>query len=244
VPGVANGGGTQLPEGWHVEVCPKDTGGIAMKALALAVVAAFSFGATEAMAHHKPGHNPPGHSKHKQTIVILEPELTLNQPRYEIDDEVEIVGALPPRDDEPDWMIYQDAEFGFTLELPLHLFQEVENTEKGIQLREASGDGLLEVYGVENAEYLSPDEIATVLEDDPQITEVTYQASGANWIVLSGYYERESYESGELIFYAKFMFNANRSRISAFEISYPERDRDRYDSIVERLEESLSRPAL
>ena len=88
----------------------------------------------------------------------------------------------------------------------------------------------------------APEEIADELERNTKIAEVTYRASGDNWVALSGYYSRADYEGDDLIFYAKFMFNDDGSHLSAFEISYPEGDRVRFDPIVERLEDTLSAP--
>jgi hypothetical protein len=218
-----------------------------MPKLLVAILALLAFASTDAMAHHKPGHNPPG-QKQKQkldpqalpfSILLLErePDIQLRVPRQRL-------GALPPAegDFEDEWSFYQDPEFGFTIEIPTGVMEQLPEAPRGSRFREIGGSGLLDVYGGANSAGLSPQEIAAELEHNPQIGEVTYRASGHNWVVLSGYYTRADYDGDDLIFYAKFMFNADRSRLSAFEISYPEAERDTFDPIIEHMEDTLSPP--
>ncbi len=202
----------------------------------------------DAMAHHKPGHNPPGHQK--QDRKLSPPELPFSIRRLEAGPEFVIrvprqgLAALPPVDavalDE--WSFYQDPEFGFTIEVPTGAMKQLSDAPRGSRFRQVNGSGVLDVYGGANAARLAPDEISAELQQNPQIAEVTYRASGDQWVVLSGYYTRSDYEGDDLIFYAKFMFNEDRSHLSAFEISYPEGERETFDPIVERLEQTLSPP--
>jgi hypothetical protein len=203
----------------------------------------------DAYAHHKPGHNPPGQQKKAGppqrapfAIERLEgsdtPELTFRTDEF-------AVRPLASEDDagEPGWGLYQDPDFGFTIEVPVTSFAAAPGVERGMRFTEVDGDGQLDVYGGFNTAGLTPAEIAGELERNPQIGEIAYRAQGTNWIVLSGYYTRDDYVGTDLIFYAKFMFNADHTRLSAFEISYPERDREAFDVIVERLEATLTAPS-
>jgi hypothetical protein len=202
----------------------------------------------EASAHHKPGHNPPG----QQKKAGLSQRAPFVLKRLEGGDTPELKfrtqeSAVLPLDssvaaDEFAWGLYQDPDFGFTIEVPATSFAAVEGVERGMRFDDVDGDGQLDIYGGFNAAGLTPAEIADELERNPQIGEIAYRAQGANWIVLSGYYTRDDYVGTDLIFYAKFMFNADRTRLSAFEISYPERDREAFDPIVERLEATLTAP--
>ena len=211
----------------------------------IAAIAALTLISTSAMAHHKPGHNPPGQQKHKVnspalpfSILLLEdePEIELRAPRQRL-------GALPPDAfDDEEWSFYQDPEFGFGIEVPTGVMEQLAEAPRGARFRQIDGPAVLDVYGGQNSALLTPEEIADELERNPQIAEVTYRASGDNWVALSGYYSRADYEGDDLIFYAKFMFNDDGSHLSAFEISYPEGDRIRFDPIVERLEDTLSAP--
>ncbi len=122
------------------------------------------------------------------------------------------------------------------------MFEVSEQRPAILSLSEVVGLGQIDVYGAENAEGLTPREFADVLEQAERVKEVTYRTGGRNWFVLSGYYRREGDEAEELIFYAKFMFSPDRSRLAAFEISYPLSEKQRFDAIVDRLERSLRAP--
>jgi hypothetical protein len=202
----------------------------------------------DANAHHKPGHNPPGQQKKaglaQRAPFVLKRLEGGDTPELKFRTEESAVIPLDKSDvaDEFAWGLYQDPDFGFTIEVPVTSFAAVEGVERGMRFDEVDGDGQLDVYGGFNTADLTPAEIADELERNPQIGEIAYRAQGANWIVLSGYYRRDDYVGTDLIFYAKFMFNADRTRLSAFEISYPERDREAFDPIVERLESTLTAP--
>ncbi len=140
------------------------------------------------------------------------------------------------------WQRYEDFDYGFRIDLPLGLFELRENEAERMTFFEVGGLGQIDIYGAENPEGLTPQEFMDVLEQADRIAEVTYRTGGRSWFVLSGYYRRERHEAEELIFYAKFMFSPDRSRLSAFEISYPLRDKRRFDPIVTRLEKSLRAP--
>ncbi|HEY9012099.1 MAG TPA: hypothetical protein VIN06_13875 [Devosia sp.] len=214
----------------------------------IAAISALALISTSTAAHHKPGHNPPGQQKQRLSIDasklpfsirILEAEREIDRhaPRQRL-------GALPPLEGpfEEEWSFYQDPDFGFTIEVPTGIMEQLAEAPRGSRFREIDGLAVLDVYGGANSALLTPEEIADELERNPQIAEVTYRASGDSWVALSGYYTRANYEGDDLIFYAKFMFNQDGSHLSAFEISYRERDRMRFDPIVERLEDTLSAP--
>jgi hypothetical protein len=219
-----------------------------MSKLLVTTIAVLTLASTSAGAHHKPGHNPPGQQKHKQ--VLEAPKLPFSILMLENEPEVELrvpeprLGAPPPAagEFEDEWSFYQDPDFGFTIEVPTGVMEQLAEAPRGVRFREIGGSGLLDVYGGANSARLNPEEIAAELERNPQIGEVTYRASGDRWVALSGYYTRADYAGDDLIFYAKFMFNDDLSHLSAFEISYPERERMRFAPIVEHMEDTLSAP--
>lgn len=141
-----------------------------------------------------------------------------------------------------DWQRYRNAAYGYRIDLPIGTFEVREQSPAKLSLFEVNGLGQIDVYGADNAEGLAPQDFARVLEDADRVKEVTYRTGGRNWFVLSGYYRRESGEIEELIFYAKFMFSSDHSRLAAFEISYPLSQKRRFDPIVDRLESSLRAP--
>jgi hypothetical protein len=81
-----------------------------------------------------------------------------------------------------------------------------------------------------------------VLSRAERIRQITYSRAGASWFVVSGYYRRASSEDDDLIFYAKFMLSRDHRKVSVFEASYPVRDKKRYDPLIERMEDTLTRP--
>jgi len=141
------------------------------------------------------------------------------------------------------WETYRNPTSGYAISLPGAPFAVEERPDgQGVTLIDIAGRGQIDVYGAENTENLSPRELEAVLGEAERIREVTYARRGNSWFVLSGYYHREGDDSDDLIFYAKFMFSADRSRFAGFEASYPEGDRARWDPIIEAMEDSFRSP--
>jgi hypothetical protein len=140
-----------------------------------------------------------------------------------------------------DWRYYSDPQFGYSIVLPDEGF-DVEAERNGLTLYEREGRGQIDVYAFRNDNELSIEQIRDELGRADRIRQITYSRSGASWFVISGYYQRLEDEATDLIFYAKFMFSADRRSVSAFEASYPVGDKDRYDPIIEKIEDSLTRP--
>ena len=188
-----------------------------------------TLGPTPVVAHHKLGHHtPPGHVQ-KQGQVPVPANII----------QLEVVAQSPS--DEVVWRRYVDEEYGFKIDLPFGLFELGEEADRGLFLRAVSGQGELKVYGADNLQGRSPREFAAVLEESDRIEEVTYRAGGRSWFVLSGYYADDGYDD-PIIFYTKFMFSPDRSRVAAFEISFPESEKPRFAPIVEHIENSLRAP--
>ena len=141
------------------------------------------------------------------------------------------------------WRYYADDAYGFDIDLPLGVFEIDESPARGLHLYEPSGFAEIEVYGADNPRGLPPRAFVEALEDADRIAEVTYRAEGRSWFVLSGYYADEEELGEPLIFYTKFMFSADLTRVSAFEISYPLSEKHRFDAVVTRIEKSLTPPA-
>jgi hypothetical protein len=147
--------------------------------------------------------------------------------------------AAPP----VQWQRYHNDTYDYSVDLPLGRFAGSAG-EAGIALVENDGAGQIEVYGAANAQMLSPRQFEEALSSADRIREITYARRGSSWFVISGYYRREGDERQDLIFYAKFMFSGDRRHLSAFEASYPRSEKRRYDSIIERMEESLTSPGV
>ncbi|NGP17897.1 hypothetical protein [Devosia aurantiaca] len=140
------------------------------------------------------------------------------------------------------WSRFEDAETGFSVDLPFGLFQ-LSPTEDG-QSRlflETDGDGQINLYQGDAAG-LTLDDFADRLSADDPNREITYRAEGESWFVLSGFSHSEIEGVEPLIFYTKVLLSRDGQRFSGFEVSYPSSDKVRYDAIIERIEDSFSRP--
>lgn len=139
------------------------------------------------------------------------------------------------------WQDYTDSTYGFSAELPLGLFERVEETSApGVLLSEIGGDAQINLYGGP-AEGMTRDALEARLEGGEQISTITYRAGGDSWFVLSGFYEPLGADQ-QVIFYTKVLFSADRDSFSAFEISFPEDDKPRFEDMVERFEDNFTRP--
>jgi hypothetical protein len=151
------------------------------------------------------------------------------------------VFAAAPALSQADWMAYENARFGYAALLPVAGFTMSE-TDNGLTLLEEGGRGQIDLYGATNPERLGPLQYQRVLADADRISTITYSRRGNSWLVVSGYYKADPQRGDNLIFYAKFMFSPDRGSIAAFEASYPVEERDKFDPIIERLEDHLTGP--
>jgi hypothetical protein len=139
------------------------------------------------------------------------------------------------------WSVYKNDLYQYGVAHPTAGFTASE-TGKGLTLAEDGGRGQIDIYGATNPEGLGPAQFKDALAKAERIREITYTRNGRSWLAVSGYYRGDGERGGDLIFYAKFMFSPDRSRLAAFEASYPVSDRQRFDAIVERMEDSLTAP--
>lgn len=141
------------------------------------------------------------------------------------------------------WETYENPIYGYAIALPGSPFAVEERADgQGLSLIDIAGRGQIDVYGAQNTQNLSPREFEAALGEAERIREVTYARRGNSWFVLSGYYHRDGDESDDLIFYAKFMFSPDGTRLAGFEASYPQADRARWDPIIETIEDSFRAP--
>jgi hypothetical protein len=148
-----------------------------------------------------------------------------------------VLSAMPAGAAE--WRRFSHPEFGFSISLPMDVFAVDENTVDRLQMSEVGGEAQLDVFAVKNPEALSGADFRAMIEEADASRRITYRAGGRTWFVLSGYLDDEAEPT---IFYAKFMLSRDGTSVSAFEMGYPEAERDRYDRMVERIEDSLTAP--
>ena len=138
-----------------------------------------------------------------------------------------------------EWRRYVHPELGFSVLLPIGVFEVEENAADRLHLSEAAGEAQLDVFGITNPEALSAAAFRKMIEAADPSRRITYRTGGRSWFVLSGFLEGEPEPT---IFYAKFMLSRDGRSVSAFEISYPEDERARFDDMVEQIEDSLTAP--
>lgn len=139
-----------------------------------------------------------------------------------------------------EWAVYDDTDYGFSAELPYGLFEPLEQDDgNGLTLVQTNGSGQISIYGGDAAG-LTLDSFEQRLSAGEDVREITYRASGNSWFVLSGLYEQPTGEP--LIFYTKVLLSTDRQRFSAFEVSYDRSEKPQFDGIVDRIEDSFTRP--
>lgn len=139
------------------------------------------------------------------------------------------------------WQPFRDPTFGFTALLPTETFAPAASSDTpGLTLRSLDGRAQINLYGGP-AQGLSREALEARLSEGQQIEEITYRTGGDSWFVLSGFYEPLA--GGEpVIFYTKVLFSRTHDSFSAFEISFPESEKPRYEAMVEYFEDNFTRP--
>ena len=146
------------------------------------------------------------------------------------------VGALSAAT--PPWLFEKDSHFGFRYAYPRTLFTETSGDGKPGFHYFASQDSAAEflVGGWNNRKGQTPELFKHwLIANAGGYDDVTYRPRGRSWFVLSGY-------RGSDIYYEKVMFSCAGQVVNVMAITYPEAERDLYDSVVERMEDSF-RPA-
>ena len=145
----------------------------------------------------------------------------------------------PPSSTASDWTTYSNARFGTLVDYPADLFSERDpapTNNDGRTFRSRDGRARLSVYGAHNVEADTPQAYLDKYGDGaaPSFRRVT-----AQFYALSG-------RRGDEIYYQRCNFVGREDgTIHCVDISYPQADKAKFDSIVERISRSLrqQRPA-
>jgi hypothetical protein len=140
------------------------------------------------------------------------------------------VGAAASR-----WALETEPDLGLSYSYPPDVFLPIEGDEKPYfhYFASASSEAKFLVGGWNNTTGQSPAGFKQWLtENVGGYDELTYRPSGRSWFVLSGY-------RGDSIYYEKVMFSCGGSLVNVFAITYPVEQRDLYDPIVERMEDTF-----
>lgn len=137
-----------------------------------------------------------------------------------------------------DTLTYKNSRFGTRISFPAEIFDRIDpppTNGDGRTFRSTDG-AILAVFGHFNALDMTP---KTLIEQaragaSSQDREITYAASGADWVVLSGH-------EGSMIFYERHEFGADNV-IHVMDLSYPESLRAKYDDLAGSIARSLEGP--
>jgi len=133
------------------------------------------------------------------------------------------------------WSSERDAELGFAYSYPRELFDRVEGDGKPSfhYFESEDAEAKFLVGGWDNSAGQSPESLKQwMMENVGGYDELTYRPRGRSWFVLSGY-------RGDTIYYEKVMFSCRDRLVNVFAITYPVSQRDIYDPVVERMENSF-----
>ena len=134
-----------------------------------------------------------------------------------------------------EWSSARDPDLGFAYSYPGGLFARIEGDGKPSFHYFASADSAAKflVGGWNNTAGQSPESFKRwVMENVGGYDVLTYRPRGRSWFVLSGYREDQ-------IYYEKVMFSCGGELVNVFAITYPIAERDVYDPIVERMENTF-----
>jgi hypothetical protein len=131
------------------------------------------------------------------------------------------------------WSTYKNERFGYSLYYPAGLFTAGQPAENrgGMTFTSKDGRARIVVFGVSNAEKLSPRDYRRVLmEEFGGYDKLDYSPIGETWFVLSGF-------RAENIYYQKVMFTCAGQVINVLSMTFPTAEKAFYESLVELVED-------
>jgi hypothetical protein len=133
-----------------------------------------------------------------------------------------------------DWSTQKDEQFGFTYSYPAELFVRTEGERHSFYyFRSQQTDAKFLVGAWNNERASTPEEFKNwMLTHAEGYEDITYQPHGQSWFVLSGH-------RGDEIYYEKTIFACGGRVVNVFAIAYPELERQRFDPVVERMEDNF-----
>ncbi|SFE90881.1 hypothetical protein SAMN05216566_10114 [Aureimonas phyllosphaerae] len=127
---------------------------------------------------------------------------------------------------------YTNPNFGTSATFPARAFPNIEPSTPEGQIWRSDAGAELVVYAIEDPEWSTPRDLVRWRRS---LDDVTYQRTGSDWAVVSGFLK-----DGR-IFYERYIF---RGRLThSVSVRYPEALRDRYDGLLKEITESLRGPS-
>ena len=134
-----------------------------------------------------------------------------------------------------DWVVHQNARYGFSISYPASLFAIEKTSEAGDGhiFYAAKLDARLLAGVLVNQDDHSPASYLDFIANRsyPGYT-ISYRKLGSSWFALSG-------QNGEKIFYEKVQFSCSGRLISSFAVIYPISSRTVINPVIERMEDSF-----
>ena len=134
-------------------------------------------------------------------------------------------------------MTYTNPRFGTSIRYPAELFVPQPPPENGDGRTFASANGLAQflVFGQFNAFEKTLAELIADDKADPRNASVTYERTGRDWYVLSGY-------RGEKVFYRKVLLRSGGEVLHVFEIDYPASAKPVFDPMAANMAKAFTAP--
>ena len=134
------------------------------------------------------------------------------------------------------WRLYVNARYGTTAEYPADRFHPGRPPDNGDGQSFTADDGAaLAIFAHLNVDSDKPADYEAVLRSgSSDYSDVTYRATGKDWLVLSGH-------RGDLIFYERYIFAKGKDIcvIHALVVTYRRDTKAIYDPIAARMAKSL-----
>ena len=132
-----------------------------------------------------------------------------------------------------DQVTYENERFGTKASFPSEAFpQQLPAPVEGDGFGWASPDGAqIFIYARQNSGSETP---SSIIRDRDRVDNVTYDASGRRWAVVSGYRDGK-------VFYERYIFRGNL--IHSVAIRYPQDERATYDKLVGPVTMTLKGPS-
>jgi serine/threonine-protein kinase len=130
------------------------------------------------------------------------------------------------------WAKYQEDKC--RLKYPISLFNQGGIDAENFQLFSGPDkDTYFRTIGLRNEEQLTPGEIRAEYIKEKGTTDLVYERTKRNFLVLSGY-------RGQNIFYTKIALSPDNQTICVLHISYPREAKRSFDAIVTRMSRSFT----
>jgi hypothetical protein len=133
-----------------------------------------------------------------------------------------------------EWATQRDPQFGFSFDYPAEMFAPTEGERPSFYYYVSEETDAKFLVGAWNSgQGNTPKEFKQwMLTHAEGYEDITYQPRGRSWFVLSGH-------RGDQIYYEKAIFSCSGQVVNVLAIAYPEAQRDRFDPVVERMEDSF-----